>query len=246
VLLAGAAAYFGGREAVEGSTHQALRNARRIIGVEEAMGIHVERPVQQFVLRHELLRVVGNLSYTWLYWLLLVFALVALYRCDHAGYRRLRNAMFCSGGVGLVLFTVFPVAPPRFMPGFVGTVSDSSRRLLIPYPMEWANRFAAFPSFHAGWALIACMALASAAGRGWRRAAATAPGVLVIASVVTTANHYLLDVLAGTAIALGSYRVLAPRHADRAAEDRDGRRPLQAVEVFVRSSRNARSKYADR
>lgn len=204
-ILAAFAVYFGGRAVVEGSTERSVANAERLLELEATLGLDVEASIQSAALEHEVLRVAGNLSYVWLHWPLLLAALFVLAVRDHGRFRQLRDALFVSGGVGLVLFTVLPMAPPRFMPGFVGTVGDDARRHYLDFPIGWANRYAAFPSFHVGWTLIACLAVAATLRRpGWR-AAALVPAVLVGVSVVTTGNHYVLDSLAGAAIAVAAY-----------------------------------------
>jgi hypothetical protein len=37
-----------------------------------------------------------------------------------------------------LIFAVFPVAPPRFMPGFIGTVSQGERQHFVPHPASWS------------------------------------------------------------------------------------------------------------
>lgn len=215
VLLLGAAVYFGGRLIVQGSEARATRNAERLIELEQTIGIDIEASVQRFTLENGWFETLGNLSYVWLHWPLLLATLFVLFRIDFGHYRQLRNALFVSGSVGLFCFAVFPMAPPRFMPefGFVGTVSDDARRHFLPYPIDWANKFAAFPSFHVGWTLIACMALAASLRRPDLRALALIPAALVGISVVSTGNHYIIDAVVGGAIALGAYLWLAPSRA---------------------------------
>ena len=71
----------------------------------------VDRPV---------LRTLGNLSYVWFHWPLLIGVMLLLWRMNRRRFRQLRNTLIASGLVGLVLFTVLPTAPPRFMPGYEG------------------------------------------------------------------------------------------------------------------------------
>jgi hypothetical protein len=208
VLALGALVYFGVRVIVEGSEARAMRNAERVLDLESAVGIDIERSFQEFVLDVDVLETLGNLSYVWLHWPLLIAVFVVLFATEQNAYRRLRNAMFLSGAIGLVLFAAFPVSPPRFLDDFVGTVTDDARRHYLPYPLSWTNRFAAFPSFHVGWTLIACLALVSTIRRSWR-IVAILPAILVGLAVVSTGNHYVLDAVAGTVIALGAYGFFA-------------------------------------
>jgi membrane-associated phospholipid phosphatase len=208
--------YFVARVIVEGSRESAAANAARIVRFERWLGIDVERRLQALTIDNALLRAIGNATYVWLHWPLLMIALVFVYRRDTERYLQLRDALVWSGAVGVAFFAVFPVAPPRFMPGFAGTVSESARRAYLPIPVDWANQFASFPSFHAGWTFIACVAMASVAASPWTRALVRAPAALMAVSVMTTGNHYVLDVVGGTAIALAAF-VVAGRHRRSAA-----------------------------
>ena len=58
-------------------------------------------------------------------------------------------------------------------------MSDDARRHFLPYPIDWANKFAAFPSFHVGWTLIACLALAASFRSRSLRALSLVPAGLV-------------------------------------------------------------------
>jgi hypothetical protein len=210
--LMAAVVYFGGRLLVEGDAARSARNARRILDIEEVLGIDIERGAQDLVLRSDALQTLGNLSYVWLHWPLLIAVSIWLFHRSRVRYVQLRNSLFASGLVGLLLFWVFPAAPPRFMPGYEGTVSDAARRHYLDYPISWTNQYASFPSFHIGWTLLACLALAATFESGRKQAAALIPAVLVGLAVVTTANHYVLDTVAGAAIAFGAYAWFGSRH----------------------------------
>lgn len=210
ILLVGASVYFGGRVLVEGSFADALRNADGLLDVERALGIDIEADLQQLAADSDIIRIVGNFSYVWLHWPLLLAVFWFLFQVDLAQFRRLRNAMFVSGSVGLVLFAVLPMAPPRFMPGYVGTVSEAARRHYLDIPIDWTNRYAAFPSFHTGWTLIACLAVAATLRGRIGKAIAMIPAVLVGVAVVSTGNHYVLDTAAGMIIAFGAYHLFGP------------------------------------
>ncbi len=226
VLLVAAAVYFGGRVIVEGSEARATRNAERLIDIENRLGIDIESSIQQFALDHDWFRVLGNLSYVWLHWPLLLTVLAVLFLRDPRHYFQVRNALFVSGVLGLILFTLAPMAPPRFMPGFVGTVSDEARRHYLNYPLSWTNRFAAFPSFHVGWTLIACIALASSVRhRAWQ-ALALIPAILVGIAVVSTGNHYVIDSVVGAAIAVTAYVWFGRRADQEPAEPSPPRRDV--------------------
>jgi hypothetical protein len=211
VLVAAAAVYFAVRKLVEGSTDAATRNADRLVRLEQAIGIDVERSLQKFTLDHPLVVDWSNHIYVWLHWPFLVLALVVLFARDRRAYQRLRDTLFASGALGLVIFALFPVAPPRFMPGFVGTVSQAERQHFLQYPATWSNRVASLPSFHAGWTLVAAFLLATTFHSRVMKVIAFLPGPLVAVAVVTTGNHYVVDVLVGSVIALTALHIVSRR-----------------------------------
>jgi hypothetical protein len=197
--------YFGGRRLVEGSSTTGLRNADRTLAFERALHIDVERGLQDVVLRSAALQSIGNLAYVWLHWPVVIASLVVLLVRDRSRFLRLRNGLIASGLVGLLLFWSFPEAPPRLLEGYTGTVSDAARRLYLGIPMSWSDRFASFPSFHVGWTMIACLSVAATVRRPWVRALTVLPAVLVTVAVISTANHFVVDAVAGAAIAGAAY-----------------------------------------
>ena len=158
-------------------------------------------------------------------------ALVLLLSWWHgSSYRRQRNALLLLSLVGLAIYWLYPVAPPRLLPGFHDTV-----RQLIPaaYSVEAAkaNLYAAMPSLHMAWALWCAVALWALSRRRWVRVVAVAHPVVTAATVLTTGNHYVIDLLAGGVIVVVSYAMLsaAARLPALAARLRAARpRPLPA------------------
>jgi hypothetical protein len=80
-----------------------------------------------------------------------------------------------------------------------------------------------------GWDLLIGLALFTAARRWWLRVLAVLAPLLMCAAVVVTANHYLLDVLAGAAIAASAWAVTArrPGPADRGDPGRQAPQPVR-------------------
>jgi hypothetical protein len=218
--MVAAAVYFGVRKLVEGRSGGATRNADRLLRYEQALGIDVEHSLQRFVLDHPVLVDWSNHVYVWLHWPFLIVALVLLFTRDRRAYRQLRDVLIASGGMGLVIFAVFPVSPPRFMPGFIGTVSQAERQHFMQYPASWSNRVASLPSFHAGWTLVAAILLATTFRSRVAKVIAFLPGPLVALAVITTGNHYVIDVLLGVGISLGALHVVSRRAVDQAVPAR--------------------------
>ncbi len=81
-------------------------------------------------------------------------------------------------------------------------MSEQSLAYRVLQPPAFVNQYAAMPSLHAGWDLLVGLAIAGAAGSLWLRVAGYLLPVLMVAAVILTGNHYLVDVVAGLALAL--------------------------------------------
>ncbi len=203
-LIVGAAlAYFGVRGLTEGSESTAVEHAGGVLRFERALGIDIEQGVQSWILGHEWIVTAANWIYIWGHWPVITITFFWLYRRHHGSFVVLRNAMFISGAIGLVIFMTYPVAPPRLMPsGFVDTVTELSTSYRVLQPPALVNKFAAVPSLHVGWNLLVGVMLYRTLEHPLARAVALAGPLLMASAVVLTANHYVFDVLAGSTVAL--------------------------------------------
>jgi hypothetical protein len=195
--------YFGVRALTEGTAGVAMQNALDIISFEQRLGIAWERAVQDVVVGSQVLLDVVNAVYMYGHWPVIIVAGVMLYRHRRREYYRLRNAFLLTGLVGLVVFALFPVAPPRLtdLP-LVDTVTRHAEGYRQIVPPELVNQYAAMPSFHAGWNLLVGIAVFRATRNLLLRGLAVGGPLAMAAAVVATANHYVIDVVAGVAIVL--------------------------------------------
>jgi hypothetical protein len=204
VIVVGAiVAYFGVRGLTEGDPLAAHRNAERLIELERAAGLAVERELQEALSSHDWIVTAANWVYIWGHWPIVVATLIWLLRSHRLGYADLRNAMIISGLIGLIVFATFPVAPPRlYDASFVDTVTERSYSYRVLQPPAFVNRYAAMPSLHFGWNLLVAIAwYRFGRWRNHRLAAVLMPAAMAWA-VVATANHWVIDVIIGGVIAL--------------------------------------------
>jgi hypothetical protein len=201
VLLAGLLVYFG----VRGITHTdptvALRNALDLVAFERQFDLYVEPGLQRLVSDSPHVLTAMNWVYIWGHWPVIAATLLWLFLRHPDGYRRTRNAMVLSGGIGLVVFVLFPVAPPRLAElGLVDTVTQYSSAYRVLQPPAFVNQYAAMPSLHVGWDLLMGIAVfAYARVRAVRLVGLLLP-VLMVAAVVLTANHYVVDAAVGAGL----------------------------------------------
>ncbi|TCC30734.1 phosphatase PAP2 family protein [Kribbella speibonae] len=156
VIAGGIVLYFGVRGLITTRIDVAYRNAESIVGLERSTGTFVEPRLQQVVIDRGWLAEVAGYVYIYGHWPVLLITLVWLLIRHREAYRRFRNAMLLSGGAGLVIFALFPVAPPRFLTayGFVDTVTERTSAYRVLQPPAFVNQYAAVPSLHFGWNLL--------------------------------------------------------------------------------------------
>jgi hypothetical protein len=201
--------YFGVRAVTEGTTATAMHNAVDLIRLERRLGVAWEWAAQDVVVGSRLLTDATNAVYMYGHWPVIVIAGVLLFRHRRSHYYRLRNACLLSGLVGLAIFALFPVAPPRLtdLP-LVDTVTQQAEGYRQILPRELVNQYAAMPSFHAGWNVLLGIVVFRAT-RSWAlRALAVAGPVAMVFAVLATANHFVVDVVAGVAIVLAGLLAL--------------------------------------
>ena len=84
--------------------------------------------------------------------------------------------------------------------GFVDTTVSSGSYYFFQ-PPAFVNQYAAMPSMHFGWSLLAAVAIFANLRSPYRYVALLMP-VATLGGVVLTANHFFLDAAAGAAVAL--------------------------------------------
>lgn len=204
ILVAAYLAYEAVRRLVAPNSGDAFGHAFNIIRFEQEMGIFFEPTLQGLIVDHDWLVTFFNWVYVWGYLPVISIVGLYLYMRHHDFYTRYRNAFLLSGAIGLVMFATLPVAPPRMFPefGFVDTVRTNSSLYRSFDNSDLVNDFAAVPSFHFGWTLLVGLALIQANHHPLVRAAGVLLPVTMLASIIFTANHYVIDAIIGGAIVL--------------------------------------------
>ncbi len=214
-LLIGGAYYVYelARYAAADKVVDAFNNASLVVQAERAVGIFLELPLQVALLSYE--EVIDLLS-LWYFWghfpLIIGVAVWAFYRQPHT-YVWARNAILISGAIALVGYVLFPVAPPRLLPG-AGFV-DTLQSVFAPQYGDsgFVNEYAAVPSMHQGFAIILGVAFyRMVGGRAGLVLALLLPTVMLL-SIVATGNHYFLDALLGAAVVVVGMTIAT--HLDR-------------------------------
>lgn len=127
-------AYMAVRAVANDGPLNAMSNAHGLLGFEQVLGLDVERRAQEFALDRPPLIEFFDVVYAWTYWPLLVGTFVYTWIRRRDLFVVYRNAIFLSGALGLVIFVFYPVAPPRFLDGFVDTIDSADRSYGIAHP----------------------------------------------------------------------------------------------------------------
>ena len=193
------AAYLAVRGATIGSPEDALHNGREIVAAENALRIFQEARIQEAL---SALEWFFSAYYMVGFAPLIAMTLVWLALRHVHRYRELRTALLVSISIATVVFVLFPAAPPRLIPdlGIADTVGLSSHDTGSFAGVRF-NPYAAMPSMHVGWSLlVGLFGYRAARRRTTRTLFAAHPAVMVVA-VMATGNHFVLDAVAGGAIA---------------------------------------------
>ncbi len=221
-------------------TAAATANALSLQGVERNLGIDIELHANQWLAAQPAMINAAVLTYR-LYYLPLVVVLLWVLLRHNEIYPRVRNTLIAMAALALLVYWLVPMSPPRFaLGGIVDIVAEndlvggtSSRDL-----STGQNHFSAMPSLHVGWTALGAYA-------AWLALRATHPRLsllpwlfplLMVCVVITTGNHFVLDVVGSVILLLASvvaamafervWPVAHPAHrltASAQPEDRDKR-----------------------
>ena len=216
-LLAGLyGVYMLSRAAIGVQVSAAQHRGLQILHLESVLHLDVEQPLNHVVSALPALGLVFAYLYATLHYIVtpVVLGWTAT-RGGRSGYLLARNSLLLATVAGLVMYWLLPTAPPRLLDvGLVDTMARFSgagwwgEAASAPRGMEaFSNQYAAMPSLHVGWAVWVALCLRRHLTSPTLRRAAWAYPALMAAVVMGTANHYLLDVLAGALCAVGGAKL---------------------------------------
>lgn len=217
LVLGVSLAYFLTRGLVRGRESVATAHARRVMDSERWLHLDPEQSLQAAALDHHWLIQAANNYYLYAHLPVVIAVAVWLYGWRATVYRWFRTAFLVSAAGGLAVYVLFPVAPPRFMPGFVDTMALYGWNVDGSAAGPLYNPYAAMPSLHVGWSLLAGIAIIAATRWWWLKLLGALLPIGMTFAVIITGNHYLLDVIAGAAVVLAALAVV--RRPDASARD---------------------------
>jgi hypothetical protein len=180
----------------------ATAHAYRLLDLERAFGLFHELAFNAFLVQHHWLIEFASYYYATAHFVITPLVLMWLFRQHSWAYAILRSGLVLATLVALVVYATWPLAPPRFVvSGAVDTVFQSPVIWAREGAASFVNEFAAMPSLHVAWAVWCSVAVITVMKTRWRHLAWAYP-LTTTWVVVATANHYLLDAVAGLVVAV--------------------------------------------
>jgi hypothetical protein len=191
-------------------------HARAILHAEGAIFRNLEEPLNQWINTIPLIAIAACYFYAVLHYVATPTVFFLSRRQGGWQYWRGYWALILASGIALAIYALYPVAPPRLLPGLpiVDTMREFSHygwwgsAASAPRGIgDATNQFAAMPSMHFGWALWCATQMWGFRTNLWRALALIYPTLLAIV-VLATGNHFLLDVVGGAACVVVAYLVV--------------------------------------
>ncbi|RZS87159.1 PAP2 superfamily protein [Motilibacter rhizosphaerae] len=198
----------------------AQRNGEDVLRLETRLHIDAEHAANAWVGRHDVLEWVASLWYQSAHICITMGVLGWLWWRHPDRYRVARNALVLINVAGLVIFALYPCMPPRLLPGrhFVDAIEASGLGSSPAGPVP-ADQYAAMPSLHLAWATWVAVTASLAVGSVVLRRLWRCYPLVTASVVVVTANHYVLDIVAGVAVAAVALPLAARLTPQRAARE---------------------------
>ncbi|MGH3498364.1 MAG: phosphatase PAP2 family protein [Nocardioidaceae bacterium] len=198
-------------DSLGGSARRAAAQAHglSIDRLEGWLHLDVGAAANHWLAPHAVLSLLADYEYATTYIVSALVTFVWVYRRRPEAYRFARDSFIALNLVGMACFVLYPVAPPRLLPGLglVDTVSRAHTWGSWGSPLvTHANQLAAMPSLHVAWSVWVSLVLARVAAPRLVQVLGLAHVALTVAVIVATANHFVLDAVGGAvAVWMGAW-----------------------------------------
>ncbi|AKJ13478.1 membrane protein [Streptomyces incarnatus] len=186
---------------ISGGRARAEQHGHIVLGIERFLHIDIEHWANHAVVRIGWLRDFFDFYYESFHFVVPLTVLAVLYWRRPVDYRWARASLGFATFLALTGFWLFPLAPPRLMPGLgmIDTVHGVQDFSKPDYGTLTAltNQYAAMPSLHFGWALWCGVVVAIIAPRWWMKALGLLHPLFTVSAIIATGNHWVLDAVGG-------------------------------------------------
>lgn len=192
----------GGRATAEHHGHE-------ILSIERFLHIDIEHAVNHWVVKVDFLKDFFNFYYESFHFVVPLTVMAVLYWRRPVDYRWARSALGFATLLALVGFWLYPLAPPRLLPGLgiIDTVHGVQDFSKPDYGTLTAltNQYAAMPSLHFGWSLWCGVVIFALAPKWWMKALGLLHPFFTVSAIVATGNHWVLDAAGGAAVVAAGF-----------------------------------------
>jgi hypothetical protein len=177
----------------------ALSHAKDVLNLERSLHLSPELSLDRWLAGHHTLGLILSDYYDNAHFVVTLAVLGYLWWRRADIYRPLRNALVLVNVLAFIVFWCYPVAPPRMLKGYTDVVASTGAfgSWHTGALASHANQLAAMPSLHMAWAAWCALAVWQITKRPWVRVLAVLYPCMTALAVLSTGNHFLLDVLAG-------------------------------------------------
>lgn len=197
-------AYAQVRLAATAGRSTAEAHGRQIHSLEKWLHIDIEHWANHTVVHIGWLKSFFDYYYSTFHFIVPLAILGVLYVRRPADYRWARSTLGFATLVALLGFWLYPLAPPRLMPGlgFIDTVHGVQDFAKPDYGTltSMTNQYAAMPSLHFGWSLWCGVMIVMLAPKLWMKALGLLHPLFTVSAIVATANHWVLDAVGGALV----------------------------------------------
>jgi membrane-associated phospholipid phosphatase len=205
----------------------AIQHAHAVWDWETHHGLFVEPAWQQFWLKN--VHILGSLhltparvteflntGYLYVHFLGTIIFLFWLFFCRRWLFPYVRNIFFLTTAIALVIYILYPLAPPRLAQGLLYyhqryTFIDTVQQVLGPPQTSEIgyNPYAAMPSLHFGWALIIGCTLFCTLRLWPLRLLALCYPLFMLAVIVISGNHFFADAIGSTCVVAAAATIVS-------------------------------------
>jgi diacylglycerol O-acyltransferase len=183
--------------------HAAMTHAQDVLRLEHGLHLDPELTLNRWLAGHHTLGLVTSYYYDNAHFIVTFAVLGWLWYRRSDVYRPLRSTLVTINVFGLLVFWLYPVAPPRLLRtmGFNDVVASTHTfgSWHTGKLASAANQLAAMPSLHLAWATWCVLVLWRCTKSARLRALSILYPCVTALAVLTTGNHFLADVVAGVA-----------------------------------------------
>jgi hypothetical protein len=181
----------------------AVHDAVGLLGFEHSLHLSPELAINTWLAVHATLASIASYYYFFAHGVITFTVLALLWWKRPQLYRRQRTLLVTINLIAFAVFWRYPLAPPRMFPklGYVDVIATS--HALVSWSssalVHDADQLAAMPSLHIAWAIWSGLSLWLLVRRRVFALIGIAYPLMTALVVMGTANHYVLDVVAGAA-----------------------------------------------